>query len=214
MQDKIFVMNLQKNKKKLYKFKKCVIGVDNITILSKVELQSPAFLLRGKEMQKHFLQDLIEPVVTKAGYELVRVMSIGQVNQTLQVMIDTLDGSDITVDDCAKVSRLLSDVLDEKDPIAEKYSLEVSSPGLDRPLTKLEHFKRYVGYEIKLETEDKVDNRKRFKGKITEVVNNNVVLTMEDAQYTIPFDLIAKAKLVVTDELWEEYQSAHEAVEI
>jgi len=198
----------------LYKHKKCVIYVDNITILSKVEPRGPAFLLKGKYMQKHYLQDLIEPVVTNAGYELVRVMSIGQVNQTLQVMIDKLDGTDITVDDCAKVSHLLSDMLDEKDPIADKYSLEVSSPGLDRPLTKLEHFKRYVGYEVKLETEDKVDNRKRFKGKITEVSNSNVLLTMDNTLYTIPFDLIAKAKLVVTDELWEEYQSAHEAVEV
>ncbi|MBR1600805.1 MAG: ribosome maturation factor RimP [Alphaproteobacteria bacterium] len=165
-------------------------------------------------MQKHYLQDLIEPVVIQAGYELVRVMSIGQVNQTLQVMIDKLDGSDITVDDCAKVSHLLSDVLDEKDPIADKYSLEVSSPGLDRPLTKIEHFKRYKGYEVKLETEDKVENRKRFRGKIIQVNDDSVVLTMEDIQYTIPFDLITKAKLVITDELWEEYQSAHEAVEI
>ena len=198
----------------LYKLKKCVICVDNITILSKVEPKGPAFLLEGINMQKHYLQDLIEPVVSSAGYELVRVMSIGQVNQTLQVMIDKLDGSDITVDDCAKVSHLISDVLDEKDPIADKYSLEVSSPGLDRPLTKLKHFERYKGYEIKLETEDKVENRKRFKGKITKVDNNNVVLTMDDLEYTIPFDLIAKAKLVITDELWEEYQSAHEAVEI
>lgn len=198
----------------LYKLKKCVICVDNITILSKVEPKGPAFLLKGKDMQKHYLQDLIEPVVANAGYELVRVMSIGQVNQTLQVMIDKLDGTDITVEDCAKVSHLLSDMLDEKDPIADKYSLEVSSPGLDRPLTKLEHFKRYLGYEIKLETEDKVDNRKRFKGKITEVSSNNVMLTMDNTEYTIPFDLIAKAKLVVTDELWEEYQSAHEAVEV
>ena len=198
----------------LYNQKNCDICVDNMTILSKVEPRGPAFLLKGKYMQKHYLQDLIEPVVTKAGYELVRVMSIGQVNQTLQVMIDKLDGTDITVDDCAKVSRLLSDMLDEKDPIADKYSLEVSSPGLDRPLTKIEHFKRYKGYEVKLETEEKVENRKRFKGKITEVADNNVILAAEEATYTIPFDLIAKAKLVITDELWEEYQSAHEAVEI
>ena len=201
-------------KKMLYNQKNCDICVDNMTILSKVEPRGPAFLLKGKYMQKHYLQDLIEPVVIKAGYELVRVMSIGQVNQTLQVMIDKLDGSDITVDDCAKVSHLLSDMLDEKDPIADKYSLEVSSPGLDRPLTKIEHFKRYTGYEIKLETEEKVENRKRFKGKITEVADNNVILAAEEATYTIPFDLIAKAKLVITDELWEEYQSAHEAVEI
>ena len=164
-------------------------------------------------MQKHYLQDLIEPVVTKEGFELVRVMTIGQTNPTLQVMIDTLDGSDITVDDCAKVSRALSDMLDEKDPIENRYSLEVSSPGLDRPLTKLQHFARWKGYEAKVETEDKVENRKRFKGKISDVVGENVVLTMDDTQYTIPFALISKAKLVVTDELWEEYVAAHQAAE-
>jgi ribosome maturation factor RimP len=164
-------------------------------------------------MQKHYLQDMIEPVVEKEGYELVRVMTIGQANPTLQVMIDTLDGSDITVDDCATVSRALSDVLDEKDPIESRYSLEVSSPGLDRPLTKLKHFERWKGYEIKLETEEKVENRKRFKGKITDIVNDNIVMTMDDMQYTIPFAAISKAKLVVTDELWEEYMAAHQAAE-
>lgn len=164
-------------------------------------------------MQKHYLQDLIEPVVTGKGYELVRVLTIGQANPTLQVMIDTLDGRDVTVDDCAVVSRALSDVLDEKDPIENRYSLEVSSPGLDRPLTKLEHFKRFQGYEIKLETEDRVENRKRFKGKIKDVSEQNVVLAADEAEYTIPFALISKAKLVITDELWEEYQAAHTAEE-
>lgn len=164
-------------------------------------------------MQKHYLQDLIEPVVKKEGYELVRVMTIGQANPTLQVMIDTLDGRDVTVDDCAKVSHALSDMLDEKDPIENRYSLEVSSPGLDRPLTKLEHFERFLGYDIKLETEEKVENRKRFKGKIAKVADQNVILSAEDAEYTIPFATISKAKLVITDELWEEYQAAHTAEE-
>jgi ribosome maturation factor RimP len=165
-------------------------------------------------MQKHYLQDLIEPVVEKEGFELVRVLTIGQANPTLQVMIDTLDGSDITVDDCATVSHALSAVLDEKDPIENRYSLEVSSPGLDRPLTKLPHFVRWKGYEIKLETEDKVENRKRFKGKIVDVAGENIVIAAEDTQYTIPFNLVSKAKLVVTDELWEEYQAAHQAAEL
>ena len=164
-------------------------------------------------MQKHYLQDLIEPIVIGLGYELVRVLTIGQANLTLQVMIDKTDGSDITVDDCAAVSHALSDMLDEKDPIENKYSLEVSSPGLDRPLTKIEHFKRYIGYEAKIETEDKVENRKRFKGKIVTVDDNNVVMATEEAQYTIPFVLINKAKLVITDELWEQYQSAHGAAD-
>ena len=166
-------------------------------------------------MQKHYLQDMIEPVVEKLGYDLVRVITIGQANPTLQVMIDIPDNSrEITVDDCATVSRALSDMLDEKDPIKDKYTLEVSSPGLDRPLTRLKDFVRYKGYDVKLETEDKVENRKRFKGKISDVDNQNVVIDMENTLYTIPFALINKAKLVITDELWEEYQTAHEAVEL
>ena len=163
-------------------------------------------------MQKHYLQDLIEPVVEAEGFELVRVLTIGQANPTLQVMIDTLDAkTDVTVDDCAKVSAALSTMLDEKDPIADKYSLEVSSPGPDRPLTKPAHFARFIGYEIKLETEDKVENRKRFKGKLLRADNQNVTLQMDEAEYVIPFALISKAKLVITDELWKEYMAAHEA---
>ena len=167
-------------------------------------------------MQKHYLEDLIEPIVTAQGFELVRVMNTGgETRPTLQVMIDVADHSrDVTVDDCALVSRALSDMLDEKDPIENQYSLEVSSPGLDRPLTKLEHFKRYIGYEIRLETEEKVENRKRFKGKITDVVGENIVLAADETQYTIPFAAVSKAKLVITDELWNEYTAAHEAVEL
>ncbi|MBR1841127.1 MAG: ribosome maturation factor RimP [Alphaproteobacteria bacterium] len=162
-------------------------------------------------MQKHYLEDLITPVVEGQGYELVRVLTMGgETHPTLQVMIDTLNGKNITVDDCAKVSRALSDVLDEKDPIKEKYSLEVSSPGLDRPLTKLAHFEKYAGYDVKLETEEKIDNRKRFKGKISKVVGQDIVLTDEKAEYIIPFTAINKAKLVVTDELWERYQASQE----
>lgn len=166
-------------------------------------------------MQKHYLQDLIEPVVEKAGFELVRVMTIGQANPTLQVMIDVADHSrDLTVDDCAEVSRKLSDVLDEKDPIKEKYSLEVSSPGLDRPLTKPEHFQRFCNYVIKVETAEKVENHKRFKGMLLRADDKEIVMDMDGAEYTIPYDAMTKAKLVLTDELWEEYQAAHEAVEL
>ena len=164
-------------------------------------------------MQKHYLQDLIEPVVEKEGFELVRLLTIGQANPTLQVMIDTLNGNDITVDDCARVSNALSVMLDEQDPIENRYSLEVSSPGVDRPLTKLKHFERWKGYEIKLETEDKVENRKRFKGKIVSVEDDKIIVATEKEQYTIPFAAVSKAKLVLTDELWEEYMAAHQAAE-
>ena len=167
-------------------------------------------------MQKHYLQDMLEPVIDNLGYETVRILTIGQVNPTLQVMIDVKDGSrDVTVDDCAKVSRALSAVLDEKDPIKDKYSLEVSSPGLDRPLTKPEHFSRFVGYTAKVETLNEVDKRKRIKGEILSLdENNNVHMNMDDKEFVIAFDNIAKAKIVITDELLARYQEEQDAVEL
>ena len=166
-------------------------------------------------INKHPLQDMLEPVVEGLGYELIRVLTIGMKNPTLQVMIDRKDGTEITVDDCAKVSRALSDVLDEKDPIENQYSLEVSSPGIDRPLTKIEHFKRFAGYEVKVEMAVVVENRKRFKGVVNGVdTENNICLTMEDTEYKIPFEDVAKAKIVITDELLKEYEEAQAEVEL
>lgn len=166
-------------------------------------------------MDKHPLEDLLNPVVEKLGYELVRVMTIGAKNPTLQVMIDRLDGKDITVDDCATVSRALSDVLNEKDPIENQYSLEVSSPGIDRPLTKLQHFVRFVGYEAKIETIQPVENRKRFKGKILAVDDSqNISFDMDGVQYLIAFDNVAKAKILLTDELLQKYADAQDSVEL
>ena len=116
---------------------------------------------------------------------------------------------ELTVDDCAKVSRAISAVMDEKDPIENKYTLEVSSPGLDRPLTKIEHFKRYINYVIKLETINPVEKRKRFKGVIENVTDDNqVVMLMEGISYNIDYDNISKAKIVITDELWEQFLKA------
>lgn len=159
---------------------------------------------------KHHLQDLLEPVIRGLGYETVRIITIGQTNPTLQIMIDKLDGSDIVVEDCAKVSRGLSEILDEKDPISGKYNLEVSSPGLDRPLTKPEHFSRFVGYEAKVETDEMVENRKRFKGKIISLDSDNQIhLEMDDQEYVIPFDAVSKAKIVITDELLQKYIEEH-----
>ena len=123
-------------------------------------------------MQKHYLADLIEPIISNLGFETVRILTIGETNPVLQIMIEHKDyNKEISVDDCALVSRSLSEVLEEKDPIEGKYVLEVSSPGLDRPLTKLEHFSRYIGYLIKLETIDMVEKRKRFKGTIESIKN-------------------------------------------
>ena len=157
-------------------------------------------------MNKHPLEDMLEPVVDGMGYELVRVLTIGAKNPTLQVMIDRKDGKEVTVDDCAAVSRRLSDVLDEKDPIESQYSLEVSSPGIDRPLTKPEHFARFSGYEAKIETSTVIEGRKRFKGRISGIDDkNNIAFEMDGTEYVIPFDEVAKAKILITDELLQKY---------
>lgn len=162
-------------------------------------------------MQKHYLADIIEPVVEASGFEVVRILTIGDSHPTLQVMIEPKDYTkELTVDDCALVSRAISAVLDEKDPINEQYTLEVSSPGLDRPLTKKEHFVRYKNYVIKLETLEPVEKRKRFKGIIKDVLaSDEIVIQMDETEYKIAYSNIAKAKIVITDELWAEYLKAH-----
>lgn len=162
---------------------------------------------------RHYLADMLEPVIDNLGYETVRIMTIGQANPTLQIMIDKTDGTEITVDDCAKVSRALSAVLDEKDPITDKYSLEVSSPGLDRPLTKPAHFVRFAGNEVKIETDELFENRKRFKGSLEGMEDSAILLTMDGTTYRIPFDIISKAKIVLTEELLAKWEAEHPQTE-
>lgn len=164
---------------------------------------------------KHPLQDLVEPIIDQMGFEIVRVMTIGVQNPTLQIMIERKDRKNLVVDDCVAVSRAVSEILDEKDPIKNRYSLEVSSPGLDRPLVTLDHFKRFCNYETKLETKTEVEGRKRFKGKILNVDEaDNIHFVMDDKEYCIPFATVSKAKLVLTDELLDEYMKAQEEIEL
>ncbi|MBQ1612691.1 MAG: ribosome maturation factor RimP [Alphaproteobacteria bacterium] len=151
--------------------------------------------------KKHHLQDMLEPTINNLGFDLVRILTIGNVNPTLQIMIERKDRQNIVVDDCATVSRAISAVLDEKDPISGKYTLEVSSPGLDRPLVNLENFIRFAGFEAKVETDIEIEKRKRFKGRIIRVENDNIILLMDDKEWSIPFSAVAKAKLLLTDEL-------------
>ena len=154
----------------------------------------------------HPVYDLVAPKIEEMGFDVVRVMMTGGQKPVLQIMIERKDRKNLVVDDCASVSRLVSEILDEKDPIDSEYSLEVSSPGIDRPLTKPEHFARFSGYEAKVETSDSIDGRKRFKGKIVALKDDNTILfLMDEKEYSIPFDSVSKAKLVLTDELWDEY---------
>lgn len=164
---------------------------------------------------KHSVEEIVEPIIEELGFDVVRIMTIGNKNPTLQIMIERKDRTDLIVEDCAKVSRAISDILDEKDPIEGEYSLEVSSPGLDRPLVTLEHFKRFSGYEAKLDSKLEVDGRKRFKGKILSVdEKSNVIFEMESVTYVIPFENISKARLILTDELFKAYMDAHPEVEL
>lgn len=166
-------------------------------------------------MKEHPVQKIVEPVVDGLGYEIVRIATIGSQRPTLQIMIERKDRGSLTVDDCAAVSRAVSEVLDEKDPIEGEYSLEVSSPGLDRPLTKEEHFERFFGYEAKIETDTEVEGRKRFKGKITGIdPMKNIHFEMEGKNYEIPFAAVSKAKLILTDELLNSYVEENPEIEL
>mgnify|MGYP004637957651 FL=1 len=164
-------------------------------------------------MQK--IEELLTPVIENLGFEVVRVTLIGVKNPTLQVMIERMDRKNLVVEDCATVSRAISAVLDDTDPIDGEYSLEVSSPGLDRPLTKLENFERFVGYEARIETSVEVEKRKRFKGRILSVdAEQNIHFDMEGQEYVIPYASIAKAKLILTDELLAEAEASEVDVEL
>ena len=156
------------------------------------------------------LQDLLEPVVETAGYRLVRLRLIGGKTKTLQVMAERADGT-MNIDDCAELSRALSDFLDEEDPIEGEYDLEVSSPGIDRPLTRITDFARWAGHEARLElTEPDGAGRKRYRGMLLGLDGNNVALEVQGERVSIAFAAIADAKLVLTDRLIEEDLKARE----
>ena len=148
------------------------------------------------------IERLIAPTLDGMGYELVRVALIGGVGrQTLQIMAERRDRVGMTVEDCADISRAVSALLDVEDPIAGAYSLEVSSPGIDRPLTRLDDFRRFAGFEARVELSAPHDGRKRFRGRIRGVAGEKVRIETEEGETDLPFGRIQKAKLVLTDEL-------------
>ena len=149
---------------------------------------------------------IIEPVIEQIGYRLVRVRISGMNGMTVQIMVERPDGT-MTVEGCEEVSRALSPVLDVEDPIDKAYHLEVSSPGIDRPLVRQSDFQTWAGFLMKLETNRLVLERKRFRGKITSVSDDAIVVERdrpaygEPASVTIPLDAIDEARLILTDEL-------------
>lgn len=160
--------------------------------------------MRGKTAEDARLLELLDPVAEAAGYEIVRLRLMGgSVQRRLQVMAERPEDGDMNVEDCAKLSRAISEVMDAADPISGEYVLEVSSPGVDRPLTRLKDFEAYEGYEARIELDRLAENRKRFRGVLAGVEGDQVAIDLEGEEETalVPFAWIADAKLVLTDEL-------------
>jgi ribosome maturation factor RimP len=152
------------------------------------------------------IAEIIEPVLVALGFKLVRARLMNQNGLTLQVMAERNDGT-MTVTDCEEVSMAISPVLDVEDPVDKAYHLEVSSPGIDRPMVRKSDFQRWNGHIVNCETSILIDNRKRFRGKITEVDSEGFTLERDQVAYgeeprvKIPFNALSEAKLILTDDL-------------
>jgi ribosome maturation factor RimP len=153
------------------------------------------------------LAGIVGPVIEGLGFELVRIRLMGGNTKTLQIMADRPEGG-IDVEDCGAISTAVSATLDVEDPIEEAYNLEVSSPGIDRPLTRLKDFDLWQGYEARIETSEPIDGRKRFKGMLRGTEGDEALIEIEaDGEQVViglNFDLLADAKLILTDELIAE----------
>ena len=158
--------------------------------------------LRGKTAEDRSLLELLDPVAEACGYEVVRLRLMGGATRRLQIMAERPDG-DMNVEDCTRLSRAISEVLDAADPVSGEYTLEVSSPGIDRPLTRLKDFETYEGFEARIELDRLAENRKRFRGVLAGVEGGSVGIDLEGEAETamVPFAWIVEAKLMLTDEL-------------
>jgi ribosome maturation factor RimP len=153
------------------------------------------------------LEALVSPAVEEAGFRLVRFRLTGSGRKTLQIMAERPNGK-MEVDDCAALSRHLSKILDEADPITSSYQLEVSSPGIDRPLTTPEDYARFAGHEARLELVSPMNGRKRFKGMLIGIEQRDVLMDVSGAggkqRLRFPVNEIADASLILTDKLIQE----------
>ena len=160
--------------------------------------------MRGKTAEDGKLLELLDPVVEAAGYEIVRLRLMGGEHaRRLQIMAETPSG-DMNVEDCAILSRAMAEILDAADPITGEYTLEVSSPGVDRPLTRLKDFVTFEGHEARLELDRVAEGRKRFKGVLAGIEDDNVAINLEgetEETALVPFAWIIDAKLMLTDAL-------------
>ena len=153
------------------------------------------------------LAGIVQPVIEGLGFELVRIRLMGGRTPTLQIMADRPEGG-IVVDECARISTAVSAVLDVEDPIEDNYSLEVSSPGIDRPLTRLKDFDVWADYEARVETSELIDGRRRFKGMLRGTEGDEILIEIEEAgaplTIGLKFDWLSDAKLILTEDLIAE----------
>lgn len=157
--------------------------------------------------------EIIAPSLEGMGYRVVRVKHFTRPRgSTLQIMAERHDEAAMTVDDCEAISRQVSALLDVADPIRGAYDLEVSSPGIDRPLMRAEDYTRYTGFEAKIETAYPLEGRKRFRGMLLEVDGDAVAIQVDNARYRIPFEAVEEAKLVLTDALIKAHQTGKASV--
>jgi ribosome maturation factor RimP len=145
--------------------------------------------------------NLVRPTIEALGYRLVRIQVSGRQRPRLQVMAERADDQPMMVNDCATLSNAVSAVLDVEDPIVHSYTLEVSSPGIDRPLVQLSDYDRFAGFEARIEMARPIDGRRRFRGRLSGTEGDVVRVTVDGADVMLPFVDIQRAKLVLTDDL-------------
>ena len=163
--------------------------------------------LIAKTAMDRRLAEIVTPAIEGLGFELVRIRLMSGKTPILQIMADRPEGG-IVVDDCARISTAVSVILDVEDPIVENYTLEVSSPGIDRPLTRLKDFDMWADYEARIETTELIDGRRRFKGFLRGIEGDEVLIEIEEAGAPVTiglqFEWLSDAKLLLTDELIAE----------
>ena len=163
--------------------------------------------MRGKTAEDIKLLELLDPVAEATGYEIVRLRLMGgSETRRLQIMAERPSDGDMNVEDCARLSRAISEIMDAADPISGEYTLEVSSPGVDRPLTRLKDFEAYEGFEVKLELDRLAEGRKRFRGVLAGIEGDHIGIDLEDEAETamVPFAWVVEAKLVLNDQLMKK----------
>jgi len=165
-----------------------------------LEKPAPVFA-KTSEGRAAEVERLIAPAVVAMGYDIVRVLLSGKRRPRLQIMAERHDGAGMVVDDCVALSRAIEAILDVEDPIAVGYELEVSSPGIDRPLTRAADFERFAGFEAKLETAPPYEGQRRWIGRLLGLEGETVRIETEEGEVALPCAAIAKAKLLLTDDL-------------